>query len=423
MFSKISKSLTRLLIIAIASLILGLITAIGVNATIHPTPSDASLSKTKLYAANHANFDIVNSIAKSTTVFIMPTELEGYDLKDSIYEEGAGSGMLVAHKGSTYYVLTNEHLVRSRGAYVIRTYDNKLHEITNYRPGYQSLGQKDTKAYLITRFGKFNNSRKLVSGYDLALVQFDSNKDYPIVPIGDSSRMNEGDTVFVSGWPLPKNNSDNRYRVLREGQLAKVLNPADPNGNYSLCYTAETAGGMSGGPVFNEQGEIIGIHGRGRNYSNPNCINTSFGIQVNDFIQEQNKLEQYRLSNYFLRPPVNGSEFARIVANASNADSLSPELLELLDISPSDPAYQAIDSLITRYDGCMQPYHDGTWRPNYAATRGEFVVDLNACLDTIVDLGSQANSNSGGVSRADFESVEQTVTELARQIAREVESL
>ncbi len=419
MLLKIPRYLTKLFIPAIVGLILCLtMTAVEVNGTIRPVDSREIGGVTSFQVAAHGNWETINSIARTTTVFIIPDELSqenfGAALDRGQKFINAGSGMLVARRGSTYYVLTNEHVARYRGAYVIRTYDGELHQINNYRPAYPNLDQPDTTDQIITRFGEFDPQRKVVDGYDLALIQFESNKDYPIVPIGDSSGLGEGDFVFVSGWPYDQ--EADRVRILREGQLKQILNPADPNGNYSLCYTAETASGMSGGPVFNEQGEMIGIHGRGRTYdsSHANCIDTSWGIQVSDFIREQEKIEHYRLSKHFKRPPVNPSEFAQI--NVPNADSLRNELNKFNDliIDPRDPAFQAVKNLVDRYDGCMKPLADGTWRLARTATRGEFVIDINSCLDTIMNLASESKTET--VSRSDFESVEQTVAELAREV-------
>jgi hypothetical protein len=53
---------------------------------------------------------------------------------------------------------------------------------------------------------------------------------------------------------------------------------------------------------------------------------------------------------------------------------------QLSDVSPTDWAFQALQSLVERY-GCIAGYPDGTFRGNRAMTRYEFAAGLNACLD------------------------------------------
>ena len=58
---------------------------------------------------------------------------------------------------------------------------------------------------------------------------------------------------------------------------------------------------------------------------------------------------------------------------------------QLSDVSPTDWAFQALQSLVERY-GCIAGYPDGTYRGNRAMTRYEFAVSLNSCLNQIADL-------------------------------------
>jgi hypothetical protein len=61
---------------------------------------------------------------------------------------------------------------------------------------------------------------------------------------------------------------------------------------------------------------------------------------------------------------------------------------ELTDVSPSDWAFQALQSLVDNY-GCIQGYPDRTFRGSRALTRFEFAAGLNACLDVMAVLISQ----------------------------------
>jgi hypothetical protein len=96
---------------------------------------------------------------------------------------------------------------------------------------------------------------------------------------------NENDRTFAFGWPDPSDRSLRRTCRFSPGSLHEILNPPNPNGGYSLLYSSETYVGMSGGPVFNDRGEIIGIHGHGKEPTIP----FNQGIQVNDLKSSADK--------------------------------------------------------------------------------------------------------------------------------------
>lgn len=413
----VSRELTVMAIVTSLILIITSITFVSNANTTPPTTIKKQANDSVIIAqtANSQEFETVNSIARATTVFIgqnienkQSLETKGADFSD------AGSGVIIARQNSTYYVLTNQHVVPIRAKYGIRTHDGELHTVENSLPPfYKKNDQPDLTKDLVNRFGFFDSNRKVINGYDLALVKFDSKKEYPIAVIGNSNNLRPGESVFVSGWPLPKTISEDRIRVFKVGNLEKILTPNDPNGNYSLCYTAQTAVGMSGGPVFNVKGEVIGIHGAGQN-SRPNCINTSLGIKINDFIQEQEKAENQKLINAFKLPPVNPSEFARIVTNR-NADKLTAaEYQRFFDVSPDDPAFSAILSIGDKY-GCMRPFDDGTFQPLRAESRGEFAVDINACLTNIEGYFQEKTRDLA--SKEDLAAIKKSIGSIAQEIS------
>lgn len=398
--------------IAIITSLVLVITASAFRSNASQTPASNSLEQVPTstlvaQAANQPEFDAVNSIARAATVFI------GENLENSKDVEGKkdilapGSGVIIARRNSTYYVLTNTHVVPIPAKYGIRTHDGEVHSVN----GRKLPGQPDTEG-LIYRFGNFDSNKKVYDGYDLAVLQFDSSKEYPVAVIGDSSTIKPGERIYVSGWPLPKDSSsEDRKRVQRNGELKQILKPSDPNGNYSLCYSAQTAPGMSGGPVFNSKGEVIGIHGAGKN-SRQGCIDTSLGIKIDDFIKEQEKIERYRLTSAFKRPPANPSEFSRMVRNRNADIFTAAEYLRFFDVSPDDPSFSAILSMVDKY-GCMRAYEDGSFRPLDGQTRGEFAIDINTCLEKIVEKFSAGGSV---IPRKDFESLQKTVETLAQEI-------
>ena len=58
---------------------------------------------------------------------------------------------------------------------------------------------------------------------------------------------------------------------------------------------------------------------------------------------------------------------------------------QLSDVQPTDWAFQALQSLVERYD-CIAGYPNNSFRGNRAMTRYEFAAGLNTCLNRVQDL-------------------------------------
>ncbi len=168
----------------------------------------------------------VNDIAREVTVLIRG-------------EQGHGSGVIIQKTGSTYYVLTAEHVVRQKDNFRIVTADKQAYSVD-----YSKI--------------------KRLDGVDLAIVKFTSDKSYPIAKIG-TAKTNEGQDVFVSGWPsngtIGNAAGGELIRQFTSGSISGFL-PRSLSG-YSMIYTNVTRAGMSGCPVLDTAGRLVGIHGMG----------------------------------------------------------------------------------------------------------------------------------------------------------------
>lgn len=161
---------------------------------------------------------------------------------------GTGSGVIVAREGDSYYVLTAKHVL----------YD-------------KNTSQKFTNNQVITYDQDRRNPSGTVvaEGVDLAVVKFNSKNDYSVAKLNESS-PNDDDLVFVGGFPKPGSiNSPLWQWQLNPGfiysrEMGKVWtqNKFTFTDKYDLLYSSISYGGMSGGPVFDRQGNIIGIHGK-----------------------------------------------------------------------------------------------------------------------------------------------------------------
>jgi S1-C subfamily serine protease len=97
---------------------------------------------------------------------------------------------------------------------------------------------------------------KLIPGVDLAIFQFTSNQNYPVAEKGNSDQVKEGTSIYFAGYPQ---GTSNLY-FLRSVIGRQVTSPRD---GYALVYDlVGIAGGMRGGPILDEQGKLIGLHGR-----------------------------------------------------------------------------------------------------------------------------------------------------------------
>ncbi len=142
-------------------------------------------------------------------------------------EHGLGSGVIISPDG---YIVTNNHVVD--GATDIRV---TLHD------------RRILPAKLIGR-------DKLT---DLAVIKVNAS-DLPSVPMGDSTKLQPGETVLAFGNPLG-------YRFTVTRGIVSALNRPNPAADRRapgqfIQTDAAINPGNSGGPLVNAHGQVIGIN-------------------------------------------------------------------------------------------------------------------------------------------------------------------
>ncbi|MEZ2318292.1 MAG: tetratricopeptide repeat protein [Microcoleus sp.] len=149
----------------------------------------------------------------------------------------AGSGVIFKKDGNTYSVLTADHVVKkAKGNCVILKSDNSQYKAS------------------------VSEAIVPVAGVDLAVLTFQSDKNHKLAKLGDSDKATDYSKVYVAGAPEPSQAIPNRIIRVEDG---KIDNRKLQTNGYDLIYTNKTMRGMSGGPVLNQKGEVIGIHGQG----------------------------------------------------------------------------------------------------------------------------------------------------------------
>lgn len=149
-----------------------------------------------------------------------------------------GSGTII-RDGSpdnyTYRVITNSHVLRSaKGPYGIHTSDGKVY------------------------MGRVSLLHNRFEDDDIAILTFDANKAvYKGGKINrESLRLDE--KVFVGGFITER---EKRYKFIFTSGKISLLLKKPLMGGYQIGYTNEVRKGMSGAPVLNTKGEVVGING------------------------------------------------------------------------------------------------------------------------------------------------------------------
>ncbi|MEM5947889.1 Do family serine endopeptidase [Spirochaetia bacterium 38H-sp] len=150
--------------------------------------------------------------------------------KKPFKSEALGSGVIVEKRGSTYYVVTNNHVIGNADKITIRLYDDRTYPA-------EIVGKDERK--------------------DLALISFKSkDSDIQVAKLGDSDNLHVGDWVLAIGNPFGFDFS------VTAGIVSALNRRGGPDGNISDFIQTDAAinKGNSGGALVNLRGEVIGIN-------------------------------------------------------------------------------------------------------------------------------------------------------------------
>jgi serine protease Do len=139
--------------------------------------------------------------------------------------QGAGSGVIISKDG---YVLTNNHVIDGAKEVTVTLADHQ-----------------EYKARIVGRDPKT----------DLAVLKIEGKGTFPAATLGDSDNLKVGDWVIAIGNPFGLNNTVTSGIVSAKGRVIG----AGPYDNF-IQTDASINPGNSGGPLFNMNGEVVGIN-------------------------------------------------------------------------------------------------------------------------------------------------------------------
>ena len=233
----------------------------------------------------------------------LETKAKGFTVRIDSSSQANGSGAIIAREGKSYTVLTADHVLCE-----------KISEEKTCADYTYTLTTSDGKTLPLDRKTIIRQE-----GVDLAIFTFESNENYPVAEIANYSPNRES-PVFVAGFPKIGDKragwlfSGGAVKSQEEGLLATrqsdftitqsgaSIRVSSLSGGYDMVYTSITFGGMSGGPVLNAAGQVIGIHGRSEGVKGKIQLGFSLGIPINSFIGLQERF-RVKLSSFVTAQP------------------------------------------------------------------------------------------------------------------------
>jgi tetratricopeptide (TPR) repeat protein len=244
----------------------------AVVALVQAQPSFAAMTATQVYG-----------IAKQVTVRVVGSR--------------TASGVIVGRRGNTYTVITGFDAAIIFGTSEIITPDGQ-----KYRISRSSLLVNDNPLYFDGARYRFSSSFRLLRSrrqVRLAMVEFTSTTNYQVAQLGDANKTVVASDVYVAGFPNKNSRAISDNFTLTSGQIkytyvtSWLSNPTPTVDR--LLYNNITQPGMYGGPVLNDNGEVIGIHLQ-ENLRSDNQFGLNEAMPINIYLAWADKYQAVPLS-------------------------------------------------------------------------------------------------------------------------------
>lgn len=226
------------------AVLLGCAAALCLPAWASAAQPEADTALQRVRAAEDDRVEVFERAARSVVCIFADRE-----------RRGGGSGVIIDERG---YGLTNFHVVDS---------------LLESRQGYGGLS--DGKLYPLTVLG-------IDAGGDVAMFKISGKKRFEAAPLGDSDDLHVGQWVAAMGNPFLV--AEDFYPTITFGVISGLRRYQEGRGNlleYADCIQVSTSinPGNSGGPLFNLDGEVIGINGRA-SFEERGRVNVGLGYAI-----------------------------------------------------------------------------------------------------------------------------------------------
>jgi serine protease Do len=304
-------------------------------------------------------------------------------------EEGVGSGFIVSSDG---YILTNTHVVDNATRVTVRLTDRREFQA-------KVIGSDDKS--------------------DVALLKIDA-KNLPTVRIGDPSKLRPGEWVVAIGSPFNFQNSVTAGIVSAIGREVRGGSAY----NYVNFIQTDVAvnPGNSGGPLFNMNGEVVGINSQ--IYSNTGSYaGLSFAIPID---VANNVRQQLAATGHVTRGRIGVSiqPVTAALAESFGLDRPRGAAVSSVDSGgPADKAGLKPEDIILGVNGhkieqsSELPALVANIKPGSDADlevwRGHGTRHINVTVEELKDKGAVARGNGSGKSSDKLDALGLSVRELS----------
>ncbi len=225
-----------------------------------------------------------------------------------------GSGFIISQDG---YVITNHHVVLNAEEIIVRL--------------------NDRREFVAELIGSDERS-------DIAVLKIDAT-DLPSLKLGDSSNLNVGEWVLAIGSPFG-------FDASVTAGIISAIGRSLPNENYVPFIQTDVAinPGNSGGPLFNLEGEVIGVNSQ--IYSRTGgFMGLSFAVPVNVVENVYKQLRNKgRVSRGWLGVLI--QDVTRELAESFNMDHPHGALIaKVLPDGPAEKAGIEVGDIVVKFNG------------------------------------------------------------------------
>ena len=228
--------------------------------------------------------------------------------------QSLGSGFIISEDG---YILTNHHVIADADEVIVR--------------------MANRKEFVATVIGSDEAS-------DIAVIKVEAEQ-LPVLKFGDSDQLKVGEWVLAIGSPFGFDHSVTAGIVSAKGRSL-------PSDNYVPFIQTDVAinPGNSGGPLFNLDGEVIGINSQ--IYSRTGgFMGLSFAIPIEMAVDVANQIKETgRVSRGWLGVLI--QEVTRELAESFGMENPHGALVvKVLDNSPAATAGLEVGDVIVQFNG------------------------------------------------------------------------